>query len=133
MQTVMIVKSVKLRARYVAGSGACVAFALVYLSSKSKPLGYSEEQYADIRDAWSSESVLEVASQISGDGDSCVKVRISVAVCDADVDFEWDVYGDDAFCDFLQIVELDKMHLRKQIMEVSKGMRVQTKHHHHHL
>jgi hypothetical protein len=51
------------------------ACALVYSSSKSKPPGYSEEQYAEIQDAWSPESVLEVASQISGDGDACVKVK----------------------------------------------------------
>jgi hypothetical protein len=53
-------------------------------------------------------------------------IAISVAVCDVDVEFELDVYGDDAFCDFQQIVELDKMHLRKQITEVSKSVRVQT-------
>ena len=76
MQTVMIVKSVKLRARYVAGSGASVGLCACVFVSKSNPPGYSEEQYADIQDAWSSESVLEVASQISGDGDACVKVKI---------------------------------------------------------
>ena len=90
LQTVMIVKSGKLRARYVAGTGACGGLCERVFVFKVKT-GYSGEEHANSRDVWSSQSVLEVASQISGDGDACVKVKedieIIVSGCGAVVDF----------------------------------------------